>query len=232
MIQHKLRGLLAAATRHLAGERLLAAGLFTLIAAPAFAVGVISHQALVPRGPAAPLIDVVRDRLGAGQTSRQLVWVGRDIDGDGAPDVVNPTGAAARDVDAYGSGAFGASRDGGARSHAGVDYIAAAGQPVRAPISGFVTKIGFPYAGDTGLRYIEIDNPALKIVARVFYVQPDVTVGQVIRLGAIIGQAQTLQARYPGGITDHVHLELADANGRKLDASKLITARLVAQPRR
>ncbi|MDB5422589.1 MAG: hypothetical protein JWQ29_5, partial [Phenylobacterium sp.] len=30
---------------------------------------------------------------------------------------------------------------------------------------------------------------------------------------------------YPGGITDHIHLEIADAGGHKLDAEGLIFAR-------
>ena len=92
-------------------------------------------------------------------------------------------------------------------------------------ISGFVSKIGYAYDGDTGLRYVEIENPALKISARVFYVSPQVQVGQVVRLGTPIGVAQTLQTRYPGGIVDHVHLELGDRAGHKLDASTLIQQR-------
>src|SRR5690606_26576081 len=71
-----------------------------------------------------------------------MVWDGEDVDGDGQADFVNPTGQAPRIHDSYGSGAFGASRDGGSRHHEGVDYTAQAGQDVRAPISGFVTKIG------------------------------------------------------------------------------------------
>jgi hypothetical protein len=52
-----------------------------------------------------------------------------------------------------------------------------------------------------------------------------VTVGQSVAVGRPIGHAHTLQRRYPLGITDHVHLELADRRGRKLDAEKLIVAR-------
>ncbi|WP_091742399.1 M23 family metallopeptidase [Phenylobacterium immobile] len=225
MTLEKLRGLRAAATRRLAGERLLGAALLTLIAAPAFAIGVINHGA-VERHVAQPLLQVLQAPRVETARPRHVVWLGRDIDGDGAADLVNPTGAAPRGADAYGSGAFGASRDGGQREHAGVDYVAVAGQAVRAPISGFVTKIGFPYAGDSGLFYVEIDNPALKIAARVFYVEPAVQVGQLVRLGAPIGHAQTLQARYPGGITDHVHLEMIDPGGRRMDATRLITAQL------
>lgn len=225
MILQNLRSLRAAATHAGAGKPLLVAALFALISAPAFAVGVITHRAAEHRETATPFLEALKAHVEAPSRPKIVAWVGKDIDGDGAADVVNPTGAAPRGVDAYGSGAFGASRDGGARHHAGVDYVAEAGQAVVAPISGFVTKIGYPYGDDAHLRYVEIRNPALKLEARVFYIDPQVSVGDVIRLGDPIGLAQTLQGRY-GGITDHVHLELADAAGDKLDAAKLIVARL------
>jgi murein DD-endopeptidase MepM/ murein hydrolase activator NlpD len=83
--------------------------------------------------------------------AQKLVWEGADVDGDGAPDFANPTGRPMREHDAYGEGEFGASRDGGARRHEGVDYDATPGQAVVAPISGFVSKIGYAYAGDMDL---------------------------------------------------------------------------------
>ena len=160
----------------------------------------------------------------------RLVWEGADLDGDGQPDIANPTGRAPRETDAYGEGCFHASRDGGAREHEGVDYVATAGQTVGAPISGYVAKIGFAYPGDQTLRYVEIDNPALHVQARVFYVDPDVAVGDAVAVGRPIGHAHSLQRRYPGGITDHVHLEIAES-GRKVDAQTLIVARNVPDDR-
>ena len=117
--------------------------------------------------------------------------------------------------------------DGGLRHHEGVDYVAAAGQPVQAPISGYVTRIGYAYDDDLSFRYVEITNPALRYQARVLYVSPDVAVGQTVRLGEAIGEAQSLQRRYPG-ITDHVHLELARLDLGHIDATRMITARLQA----
>src|SRR3954470_19525053 len=155
---------------------------------------------------------------------RRLVWEGADLDGDGQPDIANPTGQAPRGEDAYGEGRFHASRDGGDREHEGVDYVATAGQAVEAPISGYVAKIGYAYPDDATLRYVEIDNPALHLTARVFYVDPKVAVGDAIAMGHPIGHALTLQHRYPRGITDHVHLEIAE-RGRKVDAETLIVAR-------
>lgn len=155
----------------------------------------------------------------------RLVWEGADLDGDGQPDIANPTGQAPRDADAYGEGRFHASRDGGEREHEGVDYTATAGQAVEAPISGFVSKIGYAYPDNQTLRYVEIDNPALHLTARVFYVQPKVDVGQAVAVGRPIGQALSLQGRYPG-ITNHVHLEIAE-RGRKVDAQTLLVAKNV-----
>jgi len=158
--------------------------------------------------------------------ARRIVWRGPDLDGDGQPDIANPTGQAPRTEDAYGDGCFHARRDGGAREHEGVDYVATAGQAVNAPISGYVAKIGLAYPGDETLKFVEIDNPALHMTARVFYVDPRVEVGDTVAIGRPIGSAHSLQKRYPLGITDHVHLELADAKGRKLDAERLIVARV------
>lgn len=154
----------------------------------------------------------------------ELVWVGKDLDGDGRGDFTNPTGRQPRGEDAYGEGEFGASRDGGSRRHEGVDYMARAGQAVRAPISGYVTKIGYAYADAPNLRFIEITNPALRIAARVFYVNPKVEVGQPVAMGRPIGTAKSLQRMYPGGMTDHVHLEIIDRRGVRIDAAKIISA--------
>ena len=165
----------------------------------------------------------------AARLETRTVWVGADLDGDGQPDIADPTGKAPRGEDAYGEGRFHARRDGGEREHEGVDYVATPGQAVEAPISGYVTHIGFAYPDDQALKYVEIENPALKLTARVFYVDPDVAVGQTVEVGREIGHAHSLQRRYRS-ITDHVHLELADRRGRKLDAERLILAKNEALP--
>lgn len=150
-------------------------------------------------------------------------WQGVDIDGDGAPDFANPTGGAPRGHDAFGDGWFHARRDHGSRPHEGVDYDSHAGQDVEAPISGYVSRIGYAYPGDERFKYVEIENPALKLTARAFYVDPEVTVGETVEVGRPIGHAHSLQDRYPG-ITDHIHLEI-ERGGRKIDAQTLIMAR-------
>jgi len=105
-----------------------------------------------------------------------------------------------------------------------VDFKADAGQPVDAPISGFVTKIGYAYAGDSELKFVEITNPALRYAARVFYVNPTVEVGESVAIGHPIGTAHSLQKKYPGGMTNHVHLEILDRPEHRIDASQMITA--------
>jgi hypothetical protein len=180
--------------------------------------------------PAHAFVDLISGPAPAHLTvTSRLVWEGADLDGDGQPDIANPTGKAPRGEDAYGEGRFHASRDGGEREHEGVDYVATAGQAVAAPISGYVSKIGFAYPDDQTLRYIEIENPALHLTARVFYVDPKVAVGDAVAVGHPIGEALTLQHRYPLGITDHVHLEIAE-RGRKVDAQTLIVARTETVP--
>lgn len=157
-------------------------------------------------------------------TALERVWEGVDLDGDGRGDFVNPTGQETRVEDAYGFGHFGARRDGGSRRHEGVDYVARAGQAVASPISGYVTKIGYAYPGQTSLMFVEVTNPALQVAARIFYIDPKVEVGQAVAMGRPIGRAKSLQRHYPGGMTDHVHLEIIDRRGVRIDAQRIITA--------
>jgi len=186
----------------------------------------VHAQTLGPWSPVPKILaNVPAETLPAQPETTRIVWRGADLDGDGQADIADPTGQAPRGDDAYGEGRFHARRDGGERQHEGVDYVATPGQPVEAPISGYVAKIGFAYPDDQTLRYIEIENPALHLTARVFYVDPDVAVGDAVAVGHPIGQAHTLLKRYPRGMTNHVHLELANRAGRKLDAETLITAR-------
>lgn len=172
----------------------------------------------------APSIEAILER--SVLIEERTVWDGLDVDGDTTADFANPTGGEPREHDAYGDGYFGASRDGGHRDHEGVDYVGAPGQAVVAPISGYVTKIGFAYDDSTSLKYVEITNPALSFEARVFYVDPQVRVGDAVALGDVIGKAADLTRRYPRGMTNHVHLEIKDQSGQRVDAAKLITARV------
>jgi hypothetical protein len=162
---------------------------------------------------------------------RAVIPRGPDVDGDGAPDFVNPTGKGLRDSDAFGYGAYHASRDEGARLHEGADFLARTGQTVVAPISGYVTKIGYAYADDLDLRYVELTNAATGYMARVFYVVPSVAVGDAVRLGRAIGQSMSLQGRYPG-ILNHVHVELTRIGHGHVDPCALIPLPVLRPARR
>jgi murein DD-endopeptidase MepM/ murein hydrolase activator NlpD len=191
-------------------------------------VAAMDHPELARKSPP-PTVRRLLDAMAAKPqrpVRQELAWSGSDVDGDGAPDFANPTGAAPRGHDDFGEGQFGARRDGGSRNHEGVDYTAVAGQDVHAPISGYVTKIGYAYAGSTDLTFVEITNPALGYVARAFYVSPEVEVGQTVVLGQPIGAAESLQGHYRG-ITDHVHLEVMEPGGERVNAARLIVEKLV-----
>jgi hypothetical protein len=196
-----------------------------LVAATAAAASPAREQ-LARAGLITPVEEAV-SALPPPEPVMELVWQGADLDGDGRADFANPTGQAPREHDAYGEGRFGARRDGGSRRHEGVDYAARPGQPVHAPISGYVTKIGYAYAGDTRLKFVEITNPALRIAARVFYINPKVEEGDAVAIGRPVGTARSLQRRYPGGMTDHVHLEIIDRRGVRIDAEEVLTAQYV-----
>jgi murein DD-endopeptidase MepM/ murein hydrolase activator NlpD len=131
-----------------------------------------------------------------------------DVDQDGTPDFANPTMGPLRGEDSYGSGSFGATRDGGHRVHDGADYVAAPNTIVYSPISGEVTKLGYAYAKNTALRFVEITNSVSSLVSRVLYVDPSVKPGDVLKAGDPIGVAEDLSKRYRG-ITNHVHVQIA-----------------------
>jgi RHS repeat-associated protein len=133
----------------------------------------------------------------------------------------NPTNGDVRGCDAKGCGNFGESRDGGSRSHDGLDYTGVPGGNVYAVTSGTVTRIGYAYSDNLSFRYVEIDA-GNGVVARELYVSPatGISVGVPVNAGDVIGTQQSLAARYPG-ITEHVHVEIR-VNGTPVNPSTLI----------
>jgi peptidoglycan LD-endopeptidase LytH len=197
-----------------------ARALTRLSAAAAVTVGLAilgsADGALLPRG-ARPTAETAMHA-----EAPPVIWA-VDKDGDGVTDYYNPTHGGVRADDIFGSGAFGAIRDAGKRHHEGVDYVAAPGAIVHAPIAGEVSRLGYAYNGEGGYRVVEIVNSETKMKARVFYVSPSVEVGDVVVAGQEIGAAQDLNTRYPG-ITNHVHVELRDPQQRVIDASHELPA--------
>lgn len=156
----------------------------------------------------------------AAPSPMELSWV-IDTNGDGVADIANPVEGAPRGTDFFGSGAFGSTRDGGKRKHQGVDYAAAPGHKVTAPISGVVKRVGYAYKKDSRLTYVEITNSETGYSARVLYVSSAVSVGQKLAAGEMIGTVQDLSVRY-AGITNHVHVEVRDPSGSTLDTSMIL----------
>lgn len=114
-----------------------------------------------------------------------------------------------RGTDGWGSGEFGASR--GSRKHKGVDYSIAAGSGVYSPVQGKVTKLGLPYK-DEKFRYVEVTDKVGNR-HRIFYIQPNVSVGQWVNQVTILGHAQDVAAKYSTDdkhMKNHVHYEILD----------------------
>ena len=121
--------------------------------------------------------------------------------------------------DGRGCGHFGASR--GTRKHNGVDMACRPGTPVGSPVKGQVTKLGYPYKGDMRTRYVQI--VAEKYRYRLFYVEPEVAVGDWVELNEEIGISQRLDSMDRGG-TQHVHFEIIGPDGDYIDPTPVIVS--------
>lgn len=131
--------------------------------------------------------------------------------------LVAPLPHGVRQQDDYGSGVYGASRDGGARWHLGVDFIVAcADEYVFSPLRSELVRVGYAYKDDLQWRLLVLrssEDPLYSV--RLLYVDPKDTIpGEAYEVGDVIGRAQDLRERYPADeshvkpITPHVHLEL------------------------
>ena len=124
-----------------------------------------------------------------------------------------------RDQDAWGNGHYGATR--GTRTHNGVDLVCVPDEPFLSPLTGLVTKVGYPY-GDPErryIRYVEITSKGHKF--RFFYLNPLVKVGDNITKNDIIGTVISLQRFYPN-ITEHVHFEIINQQGEFIDPTSYV----------
>ena len=129
-----------------------------------------------------------------------------------------------RGIDAWGNGAYGASRlwsGGKARSHKGIDYACEPGLEILSPCIGEVTKLGYPYSyvnKGTNFRYVEIiDLTGLK--HRIFYIEPSVKVSDQVTILTVIGKVQSIDNRYTTEhkvMVNHIHYEIID-KGQYLD---------------
>jgi murein DD-endopeptidase MepM/ murein hydrolase activator NlpD len=126
----------------------------------------------------------------------------------------------ARGADSYGSGDFGAPRNGSHPKHRGIDFGALAGSDLLSPVLGRVTKLGYPYADDLTFRYVEITDGDLNR-HRFFYTLPVVALGELIKPGDIIATVQNISGRYQSSskkpMVNHIHYEVIDDHGVYVD---------------
>ena len=108
-----------------------------------------------------------------------------------------------RGSDAWGSGDWRAPR--GDRLHAGLDCVAAPGDPVYSPCSG-VVRLGWCYRDDPRYRLVEITGDDL--IVRVLYVEPMVEDGDEVDSIKRIGSVQDIATKYGQGMTNHIHLDV------------------------
>lgn len=130
-----------------------------------------------------------------------------------------------RGRDNHGAGYFGASRANGTREHNGHDFISnddgvqlEPGDPVLALMDGEVTKLGYPYAHDLSMRYVQVTDPR-GYALRYFYVLPEVEQGAYVTAGSVLGRLQRLKYE---GIKQHFHFEVVDG-GRYIDPIKFLS---------
>lgn len=144
-----------------------------------------------------------------------------------------------RDMDPWGSGVFGASRDGGARQHSGLDFLALPGDDVCAPITGTVVSIGKAYPdGDLYSIHIHGDGDYRNWRIKMLYAAPAPGLyGKYVSAGDSIGTAQNVaeywKAKSPshtGEMKNHVHVEVWITEPRAVDPARLLPEGLVAVP--
>lgn len=123
-----------------------------------------------------------------------------------------------RGTDAWGSGEFGASR--GSRSHKGIDYACFPETIIHTPVTGTVTKLGYPYGDDLSFRYVEVTTRD-KNRHRLFYTSPEVSVGELVSRGDIVGTAQDIAGKYHRDdrepMTNHIHYEILAPDGTPIN---------------
>lgn len=115
--------------------------------------------------------------------------------------MLNPTGGKIRNDEA-GAGHHGAPR--GSRKHNGTDFECDLGQEVISPIDGTVERYSFPYVGDNTYKGLVIANERMSIT--MFYLQPTVPEGTVVKAGEVVGHAQDISLKHGG--TAHIHLRV------------------------
>lgn len=123
--------------------------------------------------------------------------------------------------DRAGSGHYGASR--GTRKHTGVDFYVAPGSIVLAPESGEMEHYGYAYRGDTNWRIVNFKGNSGRLYRFFYTVQCGYKRGDRVERGQPIAMVQDIRKRYPeeSDMQPHVHVEVLDGNGVRLNPEKL-----------
>ncbi len=111
-----------------------------------------------------------------------------------------------RGDDPTGHGYYGARRKN--KKHRGLDLVCDPGEEVTAPISGKVTKIGYPYSFALQFRYVEITGNVYRI--RLMYVEPSsaIKVGDMVKIESVVGYTQDIAGFWDDGMLNHLHIEV------------------------
>ena len=111
-------------------------------------------------------------------------------------------------------------RDGGARSHEGLDIMAPKGAPIASPTEAVVTRIG---EGDSAGLYVYTVNPGGESMAYLHLdaFAEDLDEGDVLKVGQIIGYVGN--TGNASATAPHLHFELHDDDGRPIDPFPRLT---------
>lgn len=121
--------------------------------------------------------------------------------------------------DIYGSGQFGASRDGGTRKHKGIDIVVNLGEKIYCPIVGTIMRQIVAYKNDNTYKGIEIIGNEVWDGYKIKILYVDGLFSGNANKSQEIGFAQDLTIKYPG-ITNHIHIE-AYYKGKLIDPFEL-----------
>lgn len=143
-----------------------------------------------------------------------------------------------RGMDPWGSGVFGASRDEGGRTHAGVDCITVPGDIIVAPFPAIVSRLGLAYVGsDLASIHLTGTGDWDGWAAKILYCEPDPGLGgRMVAMGDRLGEAQDVagywrkrEPGHPGDMKNHVHLEIRVTETRLIDPVLHFPDNLVVQ---